>query len=57
MAEKWEPYEIQFLTEVAGQMSGLLISKKLERTPRAIQRMARKIGVSLRLKPEEKEQS
>ncbi|HFV9295654.1 TPA: hypothetical protein ACIAIE_005579 [Serratia fonticola] len=57
MAEKWEAFEIQFLTEAAGQMSGLLISEKLERTPRAIQKMARKIGVSLRMKPEEKEQS
>lgn len=36
-------------------MPASLIAEKLERTQRAIQRMARKIGVSLRLKPEQKE--
>lgn len=57
MAEKWEPYELQFIQEVAGIMPSSLIAEKLERTQRGIQRMARKIGVSLRLKPEQKEQS
>lgn len=56
MAEKWEAYELQFIQEVAGIMPSSLIAEKLERTPRAIQRMARKIGVSLRLKLEQKEQ-
>ena len=56
MAEKWESYELQFIREVAGIMPASLIAEKLERTHRAIQRMARKIGVSLRLKPEQKEQ-
>jgi len=57
MAEKWEPYELQFIQEVAGIMPSSLIAEKLERTQRGIQRMARKIGVSLRLKTEQKEQS
>lgn len=56
MADKWESYELQFIREVAGIMPASLIAEKLERTQRGIQRMARKIGVSLRLKPEQKEQ-
>lgn len=57
MAEKWEAYELQFIQEVAGVMPSSLIAEKLERTQSAVKRMAEKLGVSLRLKPEEKEQS
>ncbi|WON77541.1 hypothetical protein [Serratia sp. UGAL515B_01] len=55
MAEKWEPYELQFLREVAGQMSGLIISEKLERTHAAIKTMARKKGISLCVQPKNKD--
>ncbi|HHK8142801.1 hypothetical protein QAA95_028715 [Serratia nevei] len=47
MAERWEPYEVQFLREVAGYMPGLLISEKLERPLRTIYSKARSIGIHL----------
>ncbi len=47
MAERWEPFEVQFLREVAGYMPGLLISEKLERPLRTIYSKARSIGIHL----------
>lgn len=47
MAERWEPFEVQFLREVAGYMPGLLISEKLERPLRTIYSKARNIGIHL----------
>ncbi|MBS3895036.1 hypothetical protein [Serratia marcescens] len=50
MAERWEPFEVQFLREVAGYMPGLLISEKLERPLRTIYSKARSIGIHLTAK-------
>lgn len=47
MTEKWEPFEVQFLREVAGYMPGLLISEKLERPLRTIYSKAQSIGIQL----------
>lgn len=47
MAERWEPFEVQFLREVAGYMPGLLISEKLERPLRTIYSKAQSIGIHL----------
>lgn len=47
MAERWEPYEVQFLREVAGYMPGLLISEKLERPLRSVYYKAKSIGIQL----------
>ncbi|HEJ7098741.1 hypothetical protein [Serratia marcescens] len=47
MAERWEPFEVQFLREVAGYMPGLLISEKLERPLRTIYSKARSSGIHL----------
>lgn len=45
--ERWEPYEIQFLCEVAGTMPVHIIAEKLERSPSAIYSKAEYLGVRL----------
>jgi len=51
MAEKWELYELEFIREVAGQISSRVIAEKLERTHGAIEAMARRLGISLATRP------
>lgn len=47
MADLWEPYEVQFLREVAGYMPGHIICEKLERPMRAIYYKAQREGIRL----------
>lgn len=47
MADLWEPYEVQFLREVAGYMPGHVISEKLERPMSAIYYKAQREGIRL----------
>jgi len=48
---KWEPWEEQFLCEVAGTMPTETIIEKLERSSSSIQNKASRLGVSLLPEP------
>lgn len=43
----WQPWEEDFLREVAGNMPTAEIVEKLERTPSSIQNKASRLGVTL----------